>query len=79
VGELMRGGPTLVITHRLVGMEEMDEIVVLDRGRVVERGSHERLRHAGGPYSRMLEVQDRMLETGRSRPARVEIDADCPG
>ncbi len=30
---------TLVITHRLVRMEEMDEILVLDRGRIVERGT----------------------------------------
>jgi ATP-binding cassette, subfamily C, bacterial CydC len=77
VGELTRGRSTLVITHRLVGMEEMDEIVVLDRGRVVQRGPHEELRRADGPYSRMLEVQDRMLETGR--PVRAKIDADCSG
>jgi ABC-type transport system involved in cytochrome bd biosynthesis fused ATPase/permease subunit len=55
----------------------MDEIVVLERGRVVQRGPHEELRRANGPYSRMLEVQDRMLETGR--PVRAKIDADCSG
>lgn len=70
VRELMRGRSTLVITHRLVGMEGMDEIVVLDRGRVVERGGHEELRRSGGPYSRMLAVQDRMLATGRPEAGR---------
>jgi ABC-type multidrug transport system fused ATPase/permease subunit len=41
---------TLLITHRLVGLEEMDEIVVLDEGRVVERGNHDALLRAHGPY-----------------------------
>lgn len=35
---LMVGRTTLVITHRLAGLEQMDEILVLERGRVVERG-----------------------------------------
>ena len=34
-----RGGSTLIVSHRLAGIEEVDEIVVLDAGRVVERGS----------------------------------------
>ncbi|MEJ7816461.1 MAG: thiol reductant ABC exporter subunit CydC [Rubrobacter sp.] len=59
--ELMRGRATLVVTHRLVRMEEMDEILVLDAGRIVERGTHEELVHAGGLYYRILEVQREML------------------
>ncbi|MFN3762305.1 MAG: thiol reductant ABC exporter subunit CydD, partial [Anaerolineae bacterium] len=45
-----RGRTVLWITHRLVGMEEMDEIVVLDRGRVVERGTHGELLARNGLY-----------------------------
>jgi ATP-binding cassette, subfamily C, bacterial CydC len=44
-----------------VQMERVDEIVVLDGGRIVERGRHEMLRESGGLYQRMLEVQNAML------------------
>ena len=37
---LTEGRSTLLITHRLTGLEEVDEIIVLDGGRVVERGTH---------------------------------------
>jgi ATP-binding cassette subfamily C protein CydC len=61
--ELMRNRTTLVITHRLVRMENMDEILVLDRGRIVERGTHEELAREGGLYHRMYEVQKGVLVT----------------
>jgi ATP-binding cassette, subfamily C, bacterial CydC len=54
---MMRDRATLVITHRLVRMEDMDEVLVLDGGRIVERGTHEELLGAGGLYSHMVEVQ----------------------
>jgi ATP-binding cassette, subfamily C, bacterial CydC len=44
-----------------VGMEVMDEILVLDAGRVVERGTHEELARAGGLYRRLLDVQNAVL------------------
>lgn len=59
--ELMRERATLVVTHRLVKMEEMDEILVLDSGRIAERGTHEELVRAGGLYHQMLEVQREVL------------------
>jgi ATP-binding cassette subfamily C protein CydC len=58
---LVRDRATLVITHRLVQMEDMDEILVLEAGRIVERGTHEELRRKRGLYHRMLEVQERIL------------------
>jgi ATP-binding cassette, subfamily C, bacterial CydC len=61
--ELMRDRATLVVTHRLVRMEEMDEILVLDSGRIVERGTHGELVLAGGLYHEMLETQRDMLVT----------------
>jgi ATP-binding cassette subfamily C protein CydC len=52
---------TLVITHRLVRMEQMDEILVLDEGRIVERGTHAELEASHGTYRRMLDVQREIL------------------
>ena len=39
-----------LITHELGGLDQVDEIVVLDRGRVAERGTHRELMRAGGRY-----------------------------
>ncbi len=41
--ETMRGKTSLLITHRLVGLENVDEILVMDKGRIVERGRHAEL------------------------------------
>jgi thiol reductant ABC exporter CydC subunit len=49
--ELTEGQTTVFITHRLVGLDAMDEILVLDRGRVVERGTHVELCAGSGPYA----------------------------
>jgi ATP-binding cassette subfamily C protein CydCD len=51
----------LMITHRLVGMDAMDEILVLDKGVVIERGTHQELLAAGGAYSRTWAVQNSTL------------------
>ena len=45
------GRTTLLITHRLAGLEEVDEVLVLDRGRVLERGTHAELLALGGRYA----------------------------
>ncbi len=47
------GRATLLITHDLDGLDQVDEIVVLDHGRVAERGTHPELLRAGGLYHRM--------------------------
>ena len=47
------GRSTLLITHDLAGLEQVDEIVVLDRGKVVQRGTHRELMAAEGPYRRL--------------------------
>jgi thiol reductant ABC exporter CydC subunit len=54
VAELLactRERATLLITHRLAGLEEIDEVLVLDRGRVIERGTHAELLGLGGRYA----------------------------
>ncbi len=59
--EVMQGRAALLITHRLVGLENVDEILVLDRGRVVERGTHRDLLSRDGLYRRMWDLQNRVL------------------
>lgn len=51
----------LWITHDLVGLEEMDEIIVLREGRILERGRHAELLAAGGWYAGALALQRRLL------------------
>jgi ABC-type multidrug transport system fused ATPase/permease subunit len=50
---LTSGRSTVLITHRLAGLEAVDEVVVLDGGRVVERGTHDGLLAAGGRYAEL--------------------------
>ena len=57
----MRGKTSLLITHRLVRLEEVDEIFVLDRGQLVERGTHEQLLALKGLYYRIWDLQNRIL------------------
>lgn len=50
---LMTGRTSIAIAHRLSTAEAADEVVVIDAGRIVERGSHAQLVKAGGRYSRL--------------------------
>ncbi|WP_103535925.1 thiol reductant ABC exporter subunit CydD [Streptomyces sp. SM11] len=50
-----RGCATVLITHRLTGLEAVDEVLVLDAGRVVQRGPYAELAAEDGPLRRMLE------------------------
>ncbi len=58
---LMKGRTSLMITHRLVGMEGMDEILVLQNGHIAERGTHAQLLEAKGLYRRMWDLQNQEL------------------
>ncbi len=51
------GRAVLFITHEPDGLDQVDQIVVLEHGRVAEQGSHDQLRHAGGLYQRMRESE----------------------
>ena len=62
--EALAGRTVLLITHRLVEMERLDGIAVLERGRVVERGQHPDLLRAGGLYARLWRLQQRVLSEG---------------
>jgi subfamily B ATP-binding cassette protein MsbA len=54
---LMRGRTTLVIAHRLSTVRNADMIVVMDKGRVVETGTHGSLGQEGGLYARLQRLQ----------------------
>jgi len=57
LANLMQGRTTLVIAHRLTTIHRADQIVVLDRGRVVDVGTHNQLMSRGGIYRDLYELQ----------------------
>jgi ATP-binding cassette, subfamily B, heavy metal transporter len=68
---------TLVIAHRLSTIVGADEIIVLDQGRIAERGTHRQLLAAGGLYASMWSRQ-REAEAAREKLARVAEDEAAP-
>jgi ATP-binding cassette, subfamily B, bacterial MsbA len=69
--ELMQGRTVFAIAHRLSTIVSADRIVVLDRGRIVELGTHQRLLAAGGAYRRLYELQFQMAGRGLREQGRV--------
>jgi ATP-binding cassette subfamily B protein len=57
LAHLMQGRTTLVIAHRLATVLSCDRILVLDRGRIVEEGTHDSLVQRGGLYARLARLQ----------------------
>jgi ATP-binding cassette, subfamily B, bacterial len=82
------GRTTVIITHRMAAAMAADEIIVLDAGRVVERGTHHRLIAAGGLYSAMCRLQGitglrptwkgTSHGNGRHPSPQTEVEADQP-
>jgi len=61
---LVQGRTTIAIAHRLSTLHRADRLVVLDRGVVVEEGSHDQLMAAEGAYYRLYEAQARNVDEG---------------
>lgn len=70
--ELMKNRTTFVIAHRLSTVMNADEILVIEEGRITERGTHSELESAGGTYARLCEVQFRRAEEERRRRLALE-------
>ncbi len=57
LNELMQGRTTIVVAHRLSTLSHMDRIIVFDRGRIIEEGSHSELMEAKGHYAKLWSMQ----------------------
>jgi ABC-type multidrug transport system fused ATPase/permease subunit len=57
LSELSQGRLTLFITHRLSSVRMADRILVLQKGKLIEDGSHHELLQKGGPYARLYQMQ----------------------
>ena len=55
--DLGRGRTTVIIAHRLSTIQDCDEIIVMEAGKVAERGTHEQLVQFGGRYTELLKMQ----------------------
>jgi subfamily B ATP-binding cassette protein MsbA len=55
--KMMQNRTSLVIAHRLSTIKSADEIIVLDKGKVVERGTHKALLAQNGVYKKLIELQ----------------------
>jgi thiol reductant ABC exporter CydC subunit len=66
-----RARTTLLITHRLVGLEQVDEILAIEHGKIVERGTHAQLIARGGPYAVSWQ---RELPSPGGRDAAASLD-----
>jgi ATP-binding cassette, subfamily B, multidrug efflux pump len=66
--ELLRGRTALIIAHRLSTVRAADRILVLQRGRLVEQGSHDELIAQGGLYARLHELQFSRTDRTSSAP-----------
>lgn len=69
--QVMKGRTTLVIAHRLSTIEKADLILVMDQGRIVERGSHSQLLALNGYYARLHAKQ--FEEGGSSADAEEDV------
>ncbi|KAE8353173.1 ATP-binding cassette multidrug transport protein [Aspergillus coremiiformis] len=68
---------TITIAHKLSTIRNADQIVVLSQGQIVEKGTHDELRVAGGTYQRLIKAQDLgTVDTDEALPGKEKTEAD---
>ncbi len=78
LARLMRGRTTIVIAHRLATVTKADRIIVLDRGAIVEEGTHRELVRDSGLYARLARLQfDRRIDEADLPPAATAYERDA--
>ena len=55
--EVMKNKTCIVIAHRLSTIRKMDKIVVMEKGKIIEKGSHNELLNLNGTYARLWNLQ----------------------
>jgi len=76
--QLMEGRTALVVAHRLSTVARMDQLIVLDRGQIIEQGAHAELLDLGGTYARLWQHQsggflDEATAAGDRQPHQAEV------
>lgn len=77
--EVMQGRTTFIIAHRISSLKHADEIIVLDEGRIVQRGTHEQLMKQEGPYLKTYRIQfadDLSIDGNQAREAADVNEAE---
>jgi ATP-binding cassette subfamily B protein len=73
---IMEGRTAVVVAHRLSTVARMDQLIVLDRGRILEQGAHEQLLRGNGVYSRLWQHQSGgFLDTDDAATAATRVSA----
>jgi subfamily B ATP-binding cassette protein MsbA len=58
INKMMHNRTSIVIGHRLSTIRHADEIIVLQKGEIAERGTHDELLAKGGMYKRLIDMQE---------------------
>lgn len=78
LARLVKGKTVLIIAHRLSTIRAAEQILVVNRGSIAERGTHDELRELGGVYERMWQAHVRAADWQLGAGGRQEVGSDAP-